>query len=327
MWRGKNKVKYIFRNNRVAYDILRFFYTFFVHPERLQKKKIKNADKIVYIIRPDSEDCVEGLMSLFIRTMVKIDYARRMGYIPYVDYLHYKTQYYNGKDNVWEYYFSQPFSIETSGIQKGRNVILSGVTIRNPGDKTLFRDNIFYDRENCRKCYNLIWRNIDLSKDVKMLVQREMTFIDIEKCIGVYIRGTDYILLKPTGEHVQPSIIQLCEKVEEFIQKYEGTSVFLVTEDQKYYDEMRSRFGNKILTVTFDSFINNYEGKSFLSKSGVLNPDKKKRGMDYLVKIILLSRCRYFVGAITMGSIAAYAMNGGKYEDEYVFDLGRYPWF
>ena len=158
-----------------------------------------------------------------------------------------------------------------------------------------------------------------------MLVQREMTFIDIEKCIGVYIRGTDYILLKPTGEHVQPSIIQLCEKVEEFIQKYEGTSVFLVTEDQKYYDEMRSRFGNKILTVTFDSFINNYEGKSFLSKSGVLNPDKKKRGMDYLVKIILLSRCRYFVGAITMGSIAAYAMNGGKYEDEYVFDLGRYP--
>lgn len=46
--------------------------------------------------------------------------------------------------------------------------------------------------------------------------------------------------------------------------------------------------------------------------------------MDYLVKIVLLSRCKYLVSSITMVAIAAYSMNGGKYEYEMIFDKGVY---
>lgn len=56
----------------------------------------------------------------------------------------------------------------------------------------------------------------------------------------------------------------------------------------------------------------------------LLNKNPQKRGMEYLVKIVLLSRCKYLVSSITMGSIAAYSMNGGKYEDEMIFDKGVY---
>lgn len=87
---------------------------------------------------------------------------------------------------------------------------------------------------------------------------------------------------------------------------------------------MKAEFAELITTVSFDSFISGYDGKGYLSKSGLLEEDKKKRGIDYLVKIILLSRCRYLISSITMGSIAAYCFNGGKYEDKYIFDLGYY---
>ena len=90
------------------------------------------------------------------------------------------------------------------------------------------------------------------------------------------------------------------------------------------YDELAERFGDKIRIVSFDSFIRNYEGKDVLSKSNVLDEDKKQRGQKYLVKMILLSRCKYLISSITQGSKFSYALNGGKYMDEYIFDLGLY---
>ena len=76
--------------------------------------------------------------------------------------------------------------------------------------------------------------------------------------------------------------------------------------------------------MSFDSFIRNYEGKDVLSESNVLDEDKKQRGQKYLVKMILLSRCKYLISSITQGSKFSYALNGGKYMDEYIFDLGLY---
>lgn len=61
-----------------------------------------------------------------------------------------------------------------------------------------------------------------------------------------------------------------------------------------------------------------------LSKSDVLEKDKKLRGQKYLAKMILLSRCRYLITSITQGSKFSYILNNGKYLDEYAFDLGLY---
>ena len=80
-----------------------------------------------------------------------------------------------------------------------------------------------------------------------------------------------------------------------------------------------------MLTVSFDHFVDNYTGKDFLSRSNVLDTDPKKRGIEYLAKIVLLSRCGSLISSITRGSIAAFAMNGGKYSRTYIFDLGFYP--
>ena len=45
----------------------------------------------------------------------------------------------------------------------------------------------------------------------------------------------------------------------------------------------------------------------------------------YLAKMILLAKCKYFVGSMSQGSKFSYILINGNYLDEYVFDLGLYP--
>ena len=129
--------------------------------------------------------------------------------------------------------------------------------------------------------------------------------------------------MRPSGEYVQPNVKQVEQQIEKFIEQYHA-SVFLVTEDGNIYDDLRNRFGEYIKIVSYDSFIYDYDGKDVLSRSNVLDDNKKLRGQKYLVKMILLSRCKYLISSITQGSKFSYALNGGKYADEYIFDLGLY---
>ena len=113
-------------------------------------------------------------------------------------------------------------------------------------------------------------------------------------------------------------------KIREFENKY-NAPIYLVTEDGDIFDELKNEFGETIKIVSFDTFIRNYEGKDVLSKSNVLEKNKKMRGQKYLAKMILLSKCKYFISSMTQGSKFSYILNDGKYVDEYVFDFGMYP--
>ena len=170
----------------------------------------------------------------------------------------------------------------------------------------------------------MLCEHIRFSDEVLSIVNKEATSLNISECIGVYIRGTDYVKLKPSGEYVQPSVDQMKCKIHEFENKY-SAPIFLVTEDGDIFDNLKKEFGDIVRIVSFDTFIRNYEGKDVLSKSDVLEKDKKLRGQKYLAKMILLAKCKYFVGSMTQGSKFSYILNNGNYSDEYVFDLGLYP--
>lgn len=321
----KKKIKYFLRKSPECIRHIQYIYNVLLKRDRLMKKVSygeKNFDKKILVIRPNSEDGVQGLMSLFIQNMRWIEYANRNNYEPYVDFLNYKTQYYDGKTNAWEYYFKQNISYDE--IKESKNIIISGSTWRETIDYELFRDRIFKDKQFAQYCNSLIWNNLSLSDEAEEILSKESERLNINKCLGVYIRGTDYVSLKPTGEYVQPDINAVVKKTKEFLEKYEEAAIFLVTEDGRYYNKMKAEFGDKILLASYDKFIENYDGKNYLSKSNVLDVNRKKRGMEYLVKILLLSKCKYLVSSITMGSLAAYSFNGGIYEDSYIFELGYY---
>lgn len=320
-----NGLKFQRKHRFLGYK-LKYFYYCIARRDVLQKKKSfgkYNENKTIYLIKPDYQDGVEGLLSLIHKQVIYIDYAKQKGYIPYVDWKNYITQYYNGTDNVWEYFFMQPSEITEEEVYSCKNVYLSGWTFNNINPLGLFEKDIFFNKKIEKKSYDLLFNNLRFSNDVLKAVETEAQNIDVDKCIGVYVRGTDYVRLKPSGEYIQPNVRQVEEQIIKFVNKY-NAPIFLVTEDGEIYDSLVSKFGKSIRTVSYDSFIYNYDGKDVLSKSNVLEDNKKLRGQRYLVKMILLSKCKYLISSITQGSKFSYALNGGKYIDEYIFNLGLY---
>lgn len=314
------------RKHRIIGYMIKYFYYCFARRDVLQKKKYygeKNLNKIIYVIKPDYQDGVEGLLSLTYKHILYIDYAKHKGYIPYVDWKNYKTQYYDGVNNVWNYFFKQPSDISEKEVYSSKKVYLSGWTFNNINSKGLFEPDIFFDDQIEKESHDMLINNLEFNDEVINCVEKEANRLEIDNCIGVYVRGTDYTILKPSGEYVQPNVKQVEEQLNKFIKKYKAP-FFLVTEDGNIYDYLKKKFEESMKIVSFDSFIRNYDGKNVLSKAGVLEEDKKLRGQKYLVKMILLSRCKYLISSITQGSKFSYALNGGKYIDKYIFDLGLY---
>lgn len=323
----KEKIKKLFFKNQNLYQKCAYIYTLFLHKERLMKKKSfgeKNQNETVLLIRPNAEDGIQGLLSLVAETLRWIDYADKKHFIPIVDYKNFNTQYGNNVDNAWEYYFKQPSSLTLNDAYKSKNVVYSGVTKKTILDLRLFSGEMFRNKNVLNESIRIAQSWLMLTDEVQQIVDYENMSIHVEDCIGVFIRGTDYTRLRPTGEYVQPSIEQLINKIREFSEKYSEKPIFLVTEDYAYYQILVGSFGDRIRIVSYDSFIKDYADNVFLGESSFLDKNKKNRGMKYLVKIVLLSKCKYLISSIAKGSIMAYSLNGNEYEDEFVFNLGVY---
>ena len=319
-------VKFERKHKKLGY-LAKYLYYCVAKRNILQKRMSfgqMNSDRVIYVIKPDYQDGVEGLLSLINKQILYMAYAKKKGYCPYIDWKNYKTQYYDGKNNAWEYFFKQPSNLTENEVYKSKKVYLSGWSFKTVNPEGLFEADVFTDKRIREKSSEMLCEHIRFSDEVLSIVNKEATSLNISECIGVYIRGTDYVKLKPSGEYVQPSVDQMKCKIHEFENKY-NAPIFLVTEDGDIFDNLKKEFGNTIRIVSFDTFIRNYEGKDVLSKSDVLEKDKKLRGQKYLAKMILLAKCKYFVGSMTQGSKFSYILNNGNYSDEYVFDLGLYP--
>ena len=319
-------VKFERKHKKLGY-LAKYLYYCVAKRNILQKRMSfgqMNSDRVIYVIKPDYQDGVEGLLSLINKQILYMAYAKKKGYCPYIDWKNYKTQYYDGKNNAWEYFFKQPSNLTENEVYKSKKVYLSGWSFKTVNPERLFEADVFTDKRIRGKSSEMLCEHIHFSDEVLSIVNKEATSLNISECIGVYIRGTDYVKLKPSGEYVQPSVDQMKCKIHEFENKY-NAPIFLVTEDGDIFDNLKKEFGDIIRIVSFDTFIRNYEGKDVLSKSDVLEKDKKLRGQKYLAKMILLAKCKYFVGSMTQGSKFSYILNNGNYSDEYVFDLGLYP--
>lgn len=314
------------KHRKLGYRI-KYLYYCLARRDILQKKRTygkKNPDRTVYVVKPDYQDGVEGLLSLVYRQLIYIQHAEQKKYIPYVDWKNFKTQYYDGEHNAWNDFFEQPSAITEQEVYESKSVILSGWTFFDVNKDGVFEASVFKNEKLKQESSQIFQKYLKFNQEVLQKVEEEAKKIAVEECIGVYLRGTDYVKLQPSGEYVQPTAKQMMEQVKVFLKKYDAP-IFLVTEDGSIADQIKEAFPDRVRTVSFDSYVRGYDGKDVLSKSNVLNSDKKKRGQDYLTKMILLAKCRYLITSITQGSKFSYLLNNGKYEDEYVFDLGLYP--
>ena len=281
----------------------------------------ENKDFIVYIIRPRT-DGVEGLMALFLHVMKLQSYSDKKGYLSFVDMKNYKTQYFENNENSWDYFFESKNNLTIDSAYNSKNVILSDINTFYNAPKYL---DMSFKENDLLKTKELFDKNYKFSKEVLELVNKENENIHVEDCIGLYLRGTDYLKMRPAGHPVQPTVEQAIEVVENYLAKYGNHKIFLVTEDYEIYKELIHKYNNLIVVVSFDSFIHDYKSDKFISKgyTNQLNSYVKQNGLNYMAKLILLSKCKYFIGGKTCGSWASNVFSDG-FESKYIFELGLY---
>lgn len=327
----KNKIRKLLFSNLSEREIENFYRVYYRlrYPDELMKKMSYgelNPDKTFFLIRP-RKDCTEGLLSLFWNVIRNIDFALEKNYIPIVDFKNYRTQYsMSEKENVWNYYFTQPSRYSLEEVYRSKNVIISGLETQNY-KPDLYKAN--YSEDAILHFHNFIFDIIDFSESIKEKVYKELDQLKIDnnKTIGLYLRGTDYLRLKPSGHPVQPTVEQAIKVVEQFQKKYDIDNIYLVTEDGEIHDEIIKRFGDICVTPSFDKYIYNYSGKQYLSHDSSINElesSPKQRGEYYLIKIMILSKCSYLIGGNTNGTWAACAFAGNTFTEKYIFDLGVY---
>jgi len=309
-------------------DFIKMFYMIYNYLKFPEYREIKksfgnlNSDKTFYIIRPRPGK-VEGLMALFLDVIKQLDYADKQGYIPIVDFKNYETQYYEKGKNAWEIYFKQVSQFSLEEVYKSKNVILSGLNVLEKSPEYL---NQKYDDISLTYARNLVSKYIKLNDTIENLVDKEIERLDIKNCLGLYLRGTDYVKMKPAGHPVQPTVHQAMDKVDEYLLSNTQKNIFLVTEDYEISTVIKEKYGSKVKTIKEDSYIKNYNGDNFIGIDACINQlgnEPSKRGVGYLIKLVLLSKCENIIAGNTCGSWGACVF-ATKFQKTYVFDLGKY---
>lgn len=151
---------------------------------------------------------------------------------------------------------------------------------------------------------------------------------DNMKVLGVLVRGTDYLRLKPAFHPVQPAISDVINECRDVIKKYRYTHIYLATEEEKYEELFDQEFPNIILTNKRHYIGNKYwsdETSHCYKVSLDIENENKTKGLEYLSSLEILAKCNGLVAGNCGGSQYSYLRNNGKYEYCHIYDLGLYP--
>lgn len=319
--RMKRKLSFILSNTHF-YKYLVLLNLFLFHfNEREHKVSFdnKNPEKIFYIIRPRGN--TEGLISCYLGVYQEVKYANKCGYIPIVDYKNFDNQYLpkeqKGLINTWNLFFEPVSQYSLDEVYQSKCVIFSGWTIKKvlfQVDKSNFKEKLEY--------YRNITKKLNLKKEIiERAAKLEDEYIN-DKTLGLFLRGTDYILLEPKGHYRQPSIECVLDKINEYMKKYNFDKIFLVTEDEQIVSMIRQNIKIPV-QILGKNMIKEYDGKDYISNY-LTEEEKYMNALNYLMRIILLSKCHYLISSITSATFLVSDLGKESIKDYFFFDLGKY---
>lgn len=329
--KAKRKIGLFLFNNKEShalgflYKLLAMVNCFFFHWSgrmHLEHPGTEDDDITYYVIRPETK--TEGLLSLYYYVLTQVLWANSNNFVSFIYFDKTNCQYYvdrtiNGTQNAWEYYFTQPCNIKSiEEIMKKKNVLYSGWSFKKR-IKYINKDFITINDPFIR---DMMQNSISVQPYILDMADEYCAkFFINKKILGVFIRGTDYISLKPKGHYIQPTIDSVLNIVDEFLNKHNPDNIFLVTEDYSYFSVFKEKYKDLII-CSDNNFIKEYDNKSLVAD--VLKDDPYSRGLNYLLRMILLTRCHFLVSSITNGSLFSYGLKKDQYEDSYWFNLGKY---
>lgn len=268
----------------------------------------------------------EGLFASFLAVIKMMHIAIEENLIPVVDMQTEKNPYLSefdvGKYNAWEYFFKQPFG---EGIMDlgGCNMVYINEPPDNafPSDSMDFLTNpedVEWWRNFCRQYIHYSDRFLQYMErysDVVSIVEKHRT-------LGVYLRGTDYMVLRPENHSVVPSAEESIRNAYKMMEQHKCDKIFLSSEDLEMFHLFEKEFGNDLLYIEQKRYGHNLDRTIMMTKEFV-NSDVVHVGMNYLASVYLIAKCDALFAARCCGSIGALLLSDG-YEETIFWNRGRY---
>ncbi len=243
----------------------------------------KNINKVFYVIKRSPGS---GFFSNFIYVLNHINICEKFNFIPIIDMKNFKTIYNERKNflkgNAWNYYFKNLNKYTLSEVYKSKNVIFSG-EIFNKSNYFNF-EKILFEKKLNKYFKNLQKKYIKINPEIKNEYNKFVKKFKNEKVLGLHLRGTTY---KNAPKHPYPLPVNLAKTIiSDLIDRYNYSKIFLITEEKKYIEEFRKKFGSKL--IFFDSH------RSYTNDAFVIYPRKNHRfkmGKEILIECLIMSKC------------------------------------
>ena len=237
------------------------------------------------------------------------------GYIPIIDLKYFKNSLNKGNrsmPNPWEFFFHQPNNYTLKEVKKyAKDFQHERCTQFNfrPDEK-----NIYYQKDNTIFWHNFSEKYFPMKKELKREAKIIMKkfFGNSKNILGVKIRGTDYY--NRPKFHSKPARVEtIIPDVKELDEKNKYDFIFLATEDENIKNKFIPEFIKKV------KFLEPYSKKEYANEIEK-NFDFVK---NYILTIVILSKCIDFVGCRCCGSAGAFVFSGG-FRYSKVYNLGDY---
>lgn len=260
-----------------------------------------------------------GLGWYIFYTLLGIRTAIANGYIPVVDWKNRKFPQYKasieGMENIWEYYFEQPYNIGLGQANTTDNsCYIDDVTLLNDYKGPSVTDFINFcsnGNKGWRNCFkDYVRLNVEV-KDEFNLVAKDI--LDGAHTLGILYRGTDYTELKPLHHPRAIELGTIFQETDTLLEQGLFDRVFVATEDQAVLDKFVDRYKEKVCYVNAPRYSD--VGRTSLNQIHIGENNGKYRDKQYLCSLYILAQCDGVIYTPCGGSIISTLMR--KEEGEY----------
>ena len=209
------------------------------------------------------------------------------GFIPIIDLKCFKNIFngYNTSSidkNPWEYFFHQPFGFTLNNVLKNakfKRYYHCKTNYFRP-DLDIFSNKVLNDYwHNIAKIY--IPLKLEIINEIDQIIKK--LFKSSKNILGILVRGTDYISLKPKNHPIPPNNEIVIKDIIELDKKNKYEFFFISTEDDFIRELFIKKFGYKLKYLIYRKKINyNYK------KGQYLGFNKNVKGNIQFSKIYLL---------------------------------------
>ncbi len=221
-------------------------------------------------------------------------------------------------------FFEQPYNYTIFDVKKkAKNITYFICTDKFYRPNIL---NIYYNKSSIIFWHTFAKKYMPVKNEIiyeSKIIMKKL-FKKSKNILGVKLRGTDYISLKPGGHPIPPKVEIVISDVKSMDKKYKYDFIFFATEDEIIKEKFVSQFRNKLKLLNPNVFV-----KYNYTKGTIITLNEKIIGnieylKNYLLNILILSTCLDFLGSRGSGTAGVFILTNG-FRHVKIYNLGIYP--